>query len=373
MKRRTMFAALAAAGIVAGLSQTASGRDLVYGSYLPPKHNVNTYGLAPLFEELKPDIPWNLVSGGQLFSGKATLKSVGYGAADAGVVIPAYVQSALKNAFTSMDMMTLGADPLVMNAAVMDTFVNDCPQCLADYEKSGTVLLATYAVGEWSLLCRDKVTSLDDIKGKRVRTTGALGRWAESMGATPVSMTSGDMIEAIARGQLDCIFGSFAWLKAYPIEDSVKSIYAIRRGATTVSLFVMNRDSWKDLGADKQKLMLKNMPATIARTMIDGYMGDDLKAQALAKKMDISVVKPEDKAYQIYKEFQARDADVVVERAKKRGAKNPQQIVDSILKSYGEWEKKLAGLDRSDLKKLSDAYAKALWDDIYSKIDPAKL
>lgn len=373
MKRRTMFAAFAAAGIVAGLSQTASARDLIYGSYLPPKHNVNTYGLEPLFKELGPDIPWKLVSGGQLFSGKVTLKSVGYGAADAGVVIPAYVQSELKNAFTSMDMMTLAADPLAMNAAVMDAFVNDCPQCLADYEKTGTVLLATYAVGEWSLLCRDEVKSLDDIKGKRVRTTGALGRWAVAMGATPVSMTSGDMIEAIARGQLDCIFGSFAWLKAYPIEDSIKSIYAIRRGATTVNLFVMNRDSWKDLGAEKQKQMLKHMPATIARTMVDGYMGDDLKAQELAKKMNISVVKPENKAYQIYKEFQARDADVIIEAAKKRGAKNPEQIVNSILKRYDEWEKKLAGLDRSNLEKLSEGYAKALWDGIYSKIDPAKL
>ena len=373
MRRQFTTAAVVAAGILFSLSQPAAARDLVYGSYLPPKHNVNVYGLAPLFKELKPDIPWKLVTGGQLFSGKATLKSVGYGIADAGVVIPAYVQSALKNAFTSMDMMAIGGDTLAMNAATLDTFINDCPQCLDDYHRNGTVLLATYAVGQWSMLCRDKVKTVDDLKGKRVRTTGALGRWAVAMGATPVSMTSGDMIEAIARGQLDCIFGSFAWLKAYPIEDSVKSIFAIRRGATVVDLFVMNRDSWKGLGTAKQKEMLKAMPAAIARTMIDGYMGDDHKAAALANKMHIPVYKPGKKTYDIYKAFQAKELGVVTARAKKRGAKNPKQIVDDLAKNYEKWEKKLAGLDRSDLKKLSAEYAKVLWDDIYSKIDPSKL
>lgn len=373
MKRLKMFAGLATAGLIVGLSQSATARDLVYGSYLPPKHNVNTFGLQPLFDELKGDIPWKLVTGGQLFSAKATLKSIGYGAADAGVVIPAYVQSTLPNSFTSMDMMGLGADPLAMNAAVMDTYVTECPQCLADYQKANTVLLSTYAVGEWSMLCRDEVNSLADLKGKRVRTTGALGRWAQSMGATPVSMTSGDMIEAIARGQLDCIFGSVAWLKAYPIEDSIKSIYAIRRGATTVNLFVMNRDSWKDLGAEKQKEMLRHMPAAIARTMIDGYMGDDHKAVDLAKKLNIKIVKPEQAAYDIYNKFKAGDAAVVIARAKKRGAKNPEQVVNAILKNYDKWEKTLAGLDRMDLKALSKGYEKALWDNIYSKLDPSKL
>ncbi|MEX2455322.1 MAG: hypothetical protein WD470_11495 [Rhodospirillaceae bacterium] len=94
MKRRILTVAVAA-GLFAGIAHTAAARDLTFGSYLPPKHNVNEYGLAPMFEELGKDVPWKLVAGGQLFSGNATLKSVGYGAADGGVVIPAYVQSAL--------------------------------------------------------------------------------------------------------------------------------------------------------------------------------------------------------------------------------------------------------------------------------------
>ncbi|MEX2455323.1 MAG: TRAP transporter substrate-binding protein DctP [Rhodospirillaceae bacterium] len=270
-------------------------------------------------------------------------------------------------------MMFAASDALAMNAAVMETFVTDCDECLDDYRQSGTVLLGTYAVDGWSMLCRDRVANLEDLKGKRVRTSGALGRLAQAFGATPVSMSSGDMIEAIARGQIDCILGSVAWLQAYPIEDSIKSIYELRKGVVTVNLFVMNQNSWKGLSVDKQKLMLEKMPRAIARTMIEGYTGDDAKAVALAKKMNIDLVKPEPAAEELFRKFQEDELKTVVEKAKARGAKDGQKIVDSVLKNYAKWEKALSAFDRNDLEKLSENYAKLLWDNVYSKIDPAKL
>ena len=146
MKLRPVLCAGLLACAVTAMSGTVSAKELVFGSYLPPKHNVNTFGLAPMFEKLKPKVDWKLVTGGQLFSGKATLRSVGNRVADAGIVIPAYVQSSLKHAYLSMDMMFAADDAMAFNAAVMDTFFNDCPSCLNDYHKAGTVLLATYGV-----------------------------------------------------------------------------------------------------------------------------------------------------------------------------------------------------------------------------------
>lgn len=373
MRTHLVFRAALVGVATMALASAASAREYIYGSYLPPKHNVNVEGLAPLFKELKPIVDWKLVTGGQLFSGAATLKSVGNGTADAGVVIPAYVQSALKNAFLSMDMMFVADDPMVLNAAVLDTFFNDCPQCLNDYHKSNTVLLSTYAVGGWSLLCRGDVKSLADVKGKRIRTTGALGRFAIAMGGSPQAMDSGEMIEAISRGQLDCILGAFAWLKDYPIADSIKSIYALRKGATAVDLFVMNRDSWKSLSKAQQMAMLKAMPGAIARVTVEGYMGSDLKAAALAKSKHIPVYHPDKTFNDMYRKFQKKELGVVIERAKKRGAKDPAQIVAAIQKNEAKWEKIIGKEDRSDLKALTARYEKLLWEHIYSKLDPAKI
>ena len=373
MKIRSLIAAAAAAGVLALAAVPASGKDMVYGSYLPPKHNVNTYGLAPLFKALGPEVPWKLVTGGQLFSGKATLKSVGHRTAEAGVVIPAYVQGPLKHAFISMDMMFAATDALVMNAAVMDTFINDCPECLADYKRANTVLLSTYAIDGFVLHCRKPVKTLSAIRGKRIRTTGAMGRWAKALGGSPVAMTSGDMVEAINRGQLDCILGAMAWLKAYPIVDSIKSILTLNKGSATVSLFVMNRDAWNELSMSQKKTMIRGMPRAVANVMIDGYIGDYNRALDLAKERGIAIYQPEAKLEPLFAKFQAKESAAVVKKATKRGAKDPQGIVDSINRNYRKWDKILAERDRSDLKSLSARYEKVLWERIYSKIDPAQL
>lgn len=373
MNMRFVICAATLASVISVHAGSATAKELVFGSYLPPKHNVNTFGLAPMFEQLKPKVDWKLVTGGQLFSGAATLKSVGNRVADGGVVIPAYVQSALKSGFLSMDLMFAADDGMAFNAAVLDTFFNDCPECLADYHKAKTVLLATYAVDGWSLLCRDQVKSVAEVKGKRLRTTGALGRFAQMMGGTPVAMTSDDMIEAISRGQIDCIVGAFAWLKAYPIEDSIKSILALRKGATAVDLFVMNQASWKALTKDQKMAMLRAMPGAIARSMVDGYMGDDLKAESLAKERKIAIHEADPSFAKMFADFRKKERDIVIERAVKRGAKDAEKTVDSIFRNYDKWVKILGAVDRSDLKALSAKYEKALWDNLYSKLDPNKL
>ena len=63
----------------------------------------------------------------------------------------------------------------------------------------------------------------------------------------------------------------------------------------------------------------------------------------------------------------------MVKKATKRGAKDPQAIVDAITMNYRKWEKILGQPDHTDLKALAASYEKVLWERIYSKIDPAKL
>ncbi len=89
--RSIIGATVIAATLVAGAA-TVSAKEMVYGSYLPPKHNVNTYGLTPNFKALGAEGPWKLVTGGQRFSGKATLKSVGNRTAEAWRAGLAYMQ-----------------------------------------------------------------------------------------------------------------------------------------------------------------------------------------------------------------------------------------------------------------------------------------
>lgn len=384
--RYLLTAAAASAALVAGIGQASAQKSFTYGQWLPPKHNVNRHGLTPMIDELaKKGLKWKLVTGGQLFSAKATLKSIGNRTAEAGLVVPSYSRTSLKHAYIVADMLMLGKSDLVMNAAALETYFMNCPRCLADYKKNGSIYLSGYAAGGYSLLCRKPINTLKDAKGAKMRTTGALGRWAKALGGNPISMTMGEVPEAIKRGQIDCIIGPVAWLKSYPIQDSIKTIYDFKHGAYAgLGLVVMNRKAWDEYSNDQKKTFWAAQPATSARTVIRGYNGDDLLSRALAKKMGIPVVAAEPALYDLLDKHMKNEIATVIRNAKKLKVKDPEKIVNAMLNNINKWSKivgnakiaemiKSAGNDPTKLGPATDAYAKLLRDRIYSKVDPTKL
>lgn len=376
----------AGAALAMAAGSAAAQQEYTYGQWLPPKHNVNTYGLEPMLENLtKAGLPWKLVAGGQLFNAQTTLKSVGNRTAEAGLIVPSYTRTSLRHAFIVADMMLLGENELIMNAAAHETYFFDCPECFEDYAKAGTVYLAGYGVGGYSLLCREAVTKLEDIKGLKLRTTGALGRWARALGGTPVSMTMSDVPEAIKRGQIDCIVGPVAWIKSYPIEDSVTHVWNYGFGSYSgLGLFVMNREAWDAYSDEQKRTFWSEVPGAVARTVIEGYMGDDLRSRQMAKKLGIKITPADESIRQLWERHKKADLDTVIENAKKLNVENPERIVNAFLERIDKWEKLIAdaGLenmiaaanpDEGELKPATAKYEQLLREEIFSKIDPTKL
>ena len=386
MSKRFAILGLVAASLIWSAGPAAAeSKTYTYGQWLPPKHNVNIYGLAPMIKELGAEVPWKLVTGGQLFSAKSTLKSVGNRTAEAGLVVPSYARTSLKHAYIIADMLMLGENELVMNAAALDTYFFDCPECMNDYKRNGSIYIAGYGVGGYSLLCRQDVRKLSDAKGLKMRTTGALGRWARAIGGTPISMTMGDVPEAIKRGQIDCIVGPVAWLKSYPIADSIKSILNFNFGSYSgLGLMIMNRKAWDEYSDSQKRRLWSVLPATTARAMIDGYVGDDLRSRALAKKMGIPVSPADPAIIAAWKTHKKSEVATVIRNAKKLKVKNPEKIVNAMLRNIDKWTKIIAdsglnniiaaaGPAKGQLAGATAAYTKLIQDNIYSKIDPTKL
>lgn len=384
MKFRCALAA-AAASMVGVWGPAAAQKTFTYGQWLPAEHNINVKALQPMIDELGTDMPWRLVIDSKLFRAWAALKSVGDRSAEAGLIVPSYTQADLKHAYILADMMILGKNELVMNAAGLDTLFFDCPECLGDYDKAGTVYLSGYGVGGYSLLCRKMVRSLADAKGLRIRATGVLDRWARALGATPVPMNMGDVPEAIKRGRIDCIIGPIAWLKSHPIEDSVKSVYSYGLGSySTVGLMVMNREAWDSYSDAQKRRMWDVQPAAIARGMIDGYLGDDLKSRAMAKRLGIPITPGGPDVAPAWEKHKKNEIATVIKNARKLGVKNPERVVDAMLENLDKWTKIIAdsglqdiiakaGLDADQLGPATEKYRRLLVEHIYSKIDPLKL
>lgn len=371
MKIRVATIAVMAAVLAAGVFGPTPGyaRDYIYADYLPPKHALNTVAIPPLIKELKGVINWRLSTSGQLITGKTDIQTVGSGVVDAGFVLSAYHQELLKDDFTLNDLMYAGQDPLAVTGAALETHFMDCPSCVADYKKQHTIFLGGYSTFDFGIMCNSEIHSAADLKGKKLRTTGAYGRWAAAVGGVPVSMTTDDMVQALERGQLDCIVGPIAWVRRFPIMDSLKSVVDYPFGVfPEISFMTMNLDSWKGLSSKQKAALVKAVPGAIARIMIEGYAADSKKARAALHAHGVSLYEGKEEFDKIRATFRKKDILTVIKRAKARGVKDPQHIVDAFEKNLKTWQGLMAHSKRD-----SASFAKLLWDQIYSKLDPAKL
>jgi TRAP-type C4-dicarboxylate transport system substrate-binding protein len=350
----------------------AMAAEFIYGTFLPPKHGaVRT--LPPIFERLKKEsngeLDWKMVSGGQLFGGKASLDGAGKGLADGAVVILSYFASALPTAFTLIDLAIFGENPLATLAASTEEFMLNCPQCMADYKKRNTIWLAGLGATHQKLLCAKPVTKMSDIKGLKIRTSGGLGRLAKALGGVAVGMGSREIYAGMQRGQLDCTIGTTGWLMSHRLIENVTHVYdyplTVTHGQSTLT---MNLDRWKKLSTKNKRLMLKYSAHLAAVVHINGYAVDARRAKAESKKKNILWVKPDQKFKDFMTKFRSNEITIATKRAKKRGVKNPEKLVASHLANVARWEKKLAGKTFD-----AESYAEMLWNEIYSKVDPEKL
>jgi TRAP-type C4-dicarboxylate transport system substrate-binding protein len=351
----------------------ALGKELTVGNYLPPSHYSTTHGLVPLAEGVKKEtggaLTMKLFPGGQLYNAQRSLSGIGSRLSDGGLVVPLFARSELRRAIILTDLVFATANPLVATAASTEAILVTCPECQDDYKKAGVLFLAGYSTMNYTLMCKPEIRSLADVKGKKIRGVGAQGQLAKEMGGVPVSLPMTEAVEAMQRNAIDCIIGPFSWITGYPGTDEVvKNVVDYPFGLSSgLAMFAMNRQSWGALTAVEKQAILKAIPGAIAELMLVGTYGDSRRAEDIAKKRGIKVISGGKDFADLVAKFRKQEESAVVARATKLGVKNAQSIADRYLATVAKWE----GI----MKKVGDdkaAFAKALQDEIYAKLDLSK-
>ena len=128
-------------------------------------------------------------------------------------------------------------------------------------EKYYETQLKSKVLGLWSyqaqvLYCRDQIKGLADLKGRKVRTSGASqADFVSYFGGSGINMAFGEVQQALQNGVIDCaITGTLGGYKAKWFEGA-KFLYPlpINWGA---GLSAINLNSWKKLSPDQQKVLL---------------------------------------------------------------------------------------------------------------------
>ena len=137
------------------------------------------------------------------------------------------------------------------------------------------------------LVSKKTITSVDDLKGKKLRTAGAIMELtAKALGATPVTIGPSDFYLSLQRGTVDGALYTIPGWRAYSLQEVLNSS-TTNAGLGTVAFAVLiNEDVWQGLSPDVQSVLMKAGQATGAgaAAIFDKYVAGANKKMAAAGK-----------------------------------------------------------------------------------------
>lgn len=367
---RTATASALALALAAVSAPAAGAAEISYAHYISSVHVVNTKGITPYSERVTEktggELTFETFWGGAMGGPKELLGAIETGVIDSGGVVDVYLKTALPYSNLLSSLFVVADDVKVYGAAINEFQLLHCPGCLKDYENNEVVPLAWYPTSPYLLMCTSDVRTLDDLAGKKVRATSRMGVLMQNMGATPVSITSAEMYEAMQRGQADCSVGAAAWLTGYNIKDFVKTIIQDPLGAYIGSgLMNMNAYTWEDLTEAQRQALIDELPELVADTTWAYLEEADAATKLTVEENGAQYVAAADDFRDKLLELREAEWDAAIAQGEADGVEDARAVVDSFRQTVEKWRGIVAetGDDKA-------AYAAALDAEIFSKLKP---
>ena len=344
-----------------------AARELTTAAGVPSTHEAH----APddMFHKVLPEM-----SGGDLTTRQLGMEVVNLGGAldalkngitDVAQVLTLYTPAEFPNSVFPAELAALGNNGQVMMAAMTEYLVK-CAECQAEFKKLGIVYTGNNSTTPYYLLTTKPVRTLADLKGLRLRSGGSpFSRWATSMGAVPVQMSTNDQYEAISNGLLDGTLNPPAALVGARLGEVVKYVTPLPIGTFHAAMgFIIRKDVWKDLSIKEREAFLK------ASAISDAYYVPNttrLGEQGVTdgEKHGLEVLTPGQDLIDANDAFAANEVMEVAKIGEERyGIKNPEAKIATFQDLIAKWQKILdeAGYDEMSV-------GNAIYDEIWAKID----
>ena len=206
-------------------------------------------------ERSKGRIAWKSFLDGTLLSAADMFEGVRNGRADAGHVANVYSPQNLP--LSQITVPFLSTDGLAVTKT-LETMYSENKDFRDEWESQGIKVLAFGITGNATVGVNVPVTSLDDLKGKKLRAAGLTGVALKSIGVDSIGLTLPETYEAIQRGVVDGFAGfPFATANAAKMPEVAK--YNIDTGMgvfAVVGVVSISMRTWKSLPNDLQEVML---------------------------------------------------------------------------------------------------------------------
>lgn len=297
--------------------------------------------------------------------------------ADIGYVLTAYYPTEYSTNLFLHELNSLinlrdnpsGKEPLAYAGAMLEYTFNKCPECIKEFSAQNQVYTGGGVTPLYNMLCKDtSITSINDIKGKRLRAAGAgFVRFAEHFGAQGVRLPLNEVYEALDQGIVECAMLSAPELINYNLNEVVTDItLAVPGGAFAgVASANINADRWKAMGdAEREALLWAGAQLTASATW--NFYVDDKKAIEDARARDIKIHEASPDLIAAVQKFSRQDLQTVADLfTKDYGVARAEGIIEEFRPLLEKWYGLVKNVETKE--QLHQLY----WDQVSSKVNPA--
>ena len=309
-----------------------------------------------------------------LLSFPETLAGVRDSVADIGYVLMPYFPAEFSesNMATDLTMLaTSGAKTdvpgLAMAGALAEYIMLNCPECQDEFSAQNQVYLAGGATTEYRVQCDRPVSTVEDMKCLKIRSGAAnFGRFAEQLGAVKVSISGGEIYEAISSNAIDCAMIAIPELTSLQLIEVMKAVTMGAPGgvfAGTGSANI-NAEVWANLSPEYRTVFLR-ASAQLTSDITTGYVASEIDAMAKAKEAGIEFIEASPDLIAFTSAFVQDDLKTIGEQYKTiYDVSDVDQKIELVSTLIEKW-KGLVGPDAQG----ANEYSELLWEEVYSKID----
>ncbi|WP_417675972.1 C4-dicarboxylate TRAP transporter substrate-binding protein [Roseibium sp.] len=363
--KRLMIGAVAAAC----LAVSAQAEDLRVSPGVPSAHPAYSHGYAHLLKYLPEESNGALTAtliGPEVVSLGQMKEALQAGVTQVGLLLPLYFPADFPYLSIPSEVALVGTSPDAMGAA-MTEFVVTCEPCQKELKAFGAVFLGSGSTDIYHLLTTKPVTSLEDLKGLRLRSGGApWSRFAEAFGAVPVSMPVGETFEAMSQGAIDGTATSYGDLLSFRLVEVTKDINTINLGTYhATSYFTVNGQTWAGLKPEDRAALARAANRANADTTLRWAHELTAAATAAAEKAGIKFIDPPADMAEAVKAYAAKDAEAVAKLyAERDGIEEADAMVKRFLTLVDKWNGIVAETGPD-----AEAIAAKVQEEVWSKVD----
>ncbi len=249
----TLFCGLLFLGI-SGCQKKGDGKvTLSYSVFFPPSHiqcKIAQQWADEISQRTDGKVEIKIYAAGTLTKAPQCYDGVVSGISDIGMSCFAYT----RGRFPLLEGIDL---PLGYPSGTVATRVaTEAAKAFTPKELSDVHLLYIHAHGPGILASKKPVRTIEDMEGLRVRATGLSSKIAQELKATPVAMSQPETYEALQKGVVEATFCPVETLKGWKqgeVIDNITDTSVI--GYTTAMFVVMNKDRWRKLDPEIQKIV----------------------------------------------------------------------------------------------------------------------